>query len=60
MDLLAEALQYLIDIPFPPRSHHQLHNCFMGIFGPHHCHAFVGFDDEFEIGDILSTEPEIS
>jgi hypothetical protein len=32
----------------------------MRIFGPHHCYTLIGFDDEFEIGDILSTKPEIS
>jgi hypothetical protein len=32
----------------------------MRILRPHHCYSFVGFDDEFEIGDILSTESEIS
>jgi hypothetical protein len=32
----------------------------MRIFGPHHSHPFIGFDNEFKIGDILPAQPEIS
>jgi hypothetical protein len=32
----------------------------MTIFSPHDSHPFIGFDDEFKIGDILSAHPEIS
>jgi len=32
----------------------------MGILGPHHSHPFIGFHNEFKIGDIFSTKPKIS
>jgi hypothetical protein len=32
----------------------------MRIFSPHHSHPFIGFDNEFKIGDIFPTQPEIS
>ena len=57
--LLPETFQHLLHILFPPRSNHQFHDCFVRIFGPHDSHPFIRFDDEFEIGNILSMEPKV-
>jgi len=59
-DLLAKAFQNFIHVFSPSWSYHQLHDCFVWIFGSYDGHSLIGLDDEFEVGNILPPEPQIS
>jgi hypothetical protein len=58
-DLFPETFQHLLQVLFPSRSHHQLDDSFVRIFGPYDGYPFIRFYDEFEISNILPAEPEI-
>jgi hypothetical protein len=48
----------LIRLFFPTGCHHEFYDGFAGIAGSDHGYSFIGLDDEFEVGNVLSRDSE--